>query len=147
MRTARPKTPVLYNNSESFPIGTFKIVHSLPKPKALILAIGVTVAEASKAFTQLKKEKISTAVLDCYSLKPFDDKKLQRMAKNVKRVVVVEDHYQQGGLGERVARSLVASNVELVHLYVHGVPHSGEGCELMEHYNIDSKAIVKAVKK
>jgi len=147
MRTARPNTPILYNNSESFPIGTFKIVHSLPKPKALILGMGVTVAEASAAFTQLKKEGINTSVLDCYSLKPFDDKKLQRMAKGVKRVIVVEDHYQQGGLGERVARSLTGMNVELVHLYVHGIPHSGQPRELMEFYGIDSKAIVKAVKK
>lgn len=147
MRTARPKTPVLYGNSESFPIGTFKIVHSLPKPKALILAMGVTVAEASEAFKELKSSGVNTTVLDCYSLKPFDDKKLQRMAKGVKKIVVVEDHYEQGGLGERVFRSLSGMKVDIVHLYVHGVPHSGSGRELLGVYGIDKDAIVKAVRK
>lgn len=140
LRTTRPKTPILYKPTDSFSIGGSKL---LCKGKdVLIIAAGITVHESLKAAQMLKNKGISTAVLDAYSIKPLDAKTIKAQAKG-KQVIVVEDHYAQGGLGEAVA----SLGVPITHLCIKEIPRSGKAEELMAHYGIDAKAIVNAVKK
>ncbi|MEM4263637.1 MAG: transketolase [Candidatus Woesearchaeota archaeon] len=141
LRTTRGKTPVIYDNDEKFPIGGLKVIRKSNKDKALVIAAGITVFEALKAYEILQKKKINVRIIDLYSVKPIDEKSLIKNAKECKdNVIVVEDHYFNG-IGSAV--SAVVGKIK--HLYVKEIPRSGKPEELMKKYGIDSSAIIKAV--
>src|SRR5207249_7811252 len=54
IRTSRPKTPVIYANDETFTVGGLKVLRESPNDVATVIAAGVTVFEALKAYDQLK---------------------------------------------------------------------------------------------
>lgn len=72
MRTLRPKTPVIYDNSEEFPLGGSKTLRQSPGDELTVVGTGITVFEALKAADELKKEGINIRVIDCYSIWPID---------------------------------------------------------------------------
>lgn len=141
LRTSRPKTPVLYSAREKFEIGGSKTLKRTLSDKAVIIAAGVTVHEALKAYEELRKRGVNVAVVDAYSVKPIDET-LADFCKN-KKVIVVEDHYSEGGLGDAVR----ALNIPIVHLAVKDIPRSGKPEELLSMHGIDAQAIVREVLK
>ena len=146
LRTTRPGTPLLYKKDEKFPVGGSKVIKRSSNDRAVILAAGITVFEALKAYEELKKEKIHVRVIDAYSVKPFDSRSISRHAAQAgNKVVVVEDHFPGGGLGDAAASSL-AGKAEICHLAVYDLPRSGEPEELLEKYGISAAHIKKAVK-
>ena len=146
LRTTRPATPLLYKKEESFPIGGSKILRRSQKDVAAVIAAGVTVHEALKAWEELKKEKISVRLIDAYSVQPLDGKIVKEVRKAGKKAVVAEDHFRRGGLGDAVA-SLLKGSADIVHLAVDELPRSGEPDELLNKYGISASHIVQAVKK
>jgi len=101
LRTTRPATPLVYSRGEKFPIGGSKILRRSPQDKVLVVAAGITVFEALKAYDKLVEKGISVRIMDAYSVQPIDRQGLLQEAKGVGgKVVVVEDHYPAGGLGE-----------------------------------------------
>jgi transketolase len=145
LRTTRPSTPILYKKDEDFPIGGSKVLKRSQKDIAAVIAAGITVHEALKAYEELKKDNISVRVIDAYSVQPVDSKIQKEVTKAGKRAVVVEDHFRSGGLGDAVA-SLLSGKADLVHLAVDQLPRSGEPQELLEKYGISAKHIKQAVK-
>ena len=147
LRTTRPTTPLLYNKDEKFPIGGSKVLRKSQKDMAVVIAAGITVHEALKAYEELKKERIKVKVIDAYSVEPIDKAGITKEAGNVgNKVVVVEDHFPNGGLGDAVAMAL-SGKAEIVHLAVEDLPRSGEPDELLEKYGINAKHIKAAVKR
>jgi transketolase len=147
LRTSRPKTPVLYNNDEAFPIGGAKVLRQSPEDKVTVVAAGVTLYEALKAADALKAEGIGITVIDAYSIKPLGKDVIKAAAKKTKNLVVtVEDHYAEGGLGDAVAGELSADGVKVHKLAVRELPRSGKAEELLAKYGIDAAAIVQKVK-
>ena len=146
LRTSRPGTPLLYKKDEKFPIGGSKVIKRSSKDQAVIIAAGITLFEALKAYEELKKENIYVRVIDAYSIKPFDKDAISKHAAQTgNKVVVVEDHYPGGGLGDAAASAL-AGKAEIRHLAVYDLPHSGEPEELLEKYGISAGHIKNAVK-
>ena len=147
LRTSRPKTPVIYDNNEAFPIGGAKVVRQNAGDKVTVVAAGVTLFEALKAADALATEGIGITVIDAYSVKPLGKDVIKEAAKKTKNLVVtVEDHFPEGGLGEAVAGELSADGVKVHRLAVGEVPRSGKPAELLAKYGIDAAAIVKKVK-
>jgi transketolase len=147
LRTSRPKTPIIYNNDEQFPIGGAKVLRQSPADKATVVAAGVTVYEALKAADTLRNEGIGITVIDAYSVKPLGKEVIHGAAQKTNNTVVtVEDHYAEGGLGDAVAGELSALGVRVHKLAVRELPHSGKPEELMAKYGIDAQAIVRQVK-
>jgi len=147
LRTSRPKSPVIYNNDESFPVGGAKVLRQNAGDKATVVAAGVTLHEALKAADALKAEGIGITVIDAYSIKPLGKKEILAAAqKTNSTVITVEDHYSEGGLGDAVAGELSVDGVKVHKLAVNGLPRSGKAEELLAHFGIDAAAIVKKVK-
>jgi transketolase len=147
LRTSRPKTPVIYNNEEQFPIGGAKVLRQSPGDKATVVAAGATLFEALKAADALKSEGVGITVIDAYSVKPLGKDIIKAAAQKTNNLVVtVEDHYAEGGLGDAVAGELSAEGVKVHKLAVHELPHSGKPEELLAKYGIDAKAITQKVK-
>ncbi len=147
LRTSRPKTPVIYNNDEAFPIGGAKVLRQNAGDKVTVVAAGVTLFEALKAADTLKNEGIGITVIDAYSIKPLGrDVILAAANKTNHTVITVEDHYTEGGLGDAVAGELSVDGVKVHKLAVTALPRSGKPEELLAHFGIDAAAIVKKVK-
>lgn len=149
LRTLRPKTPVIYDSKESFIIGGSKILRSSKKDSLTIVACGITVHEALKAYEQLKNEGIMIRVVDCYSIKPIDEKTLKQCLKQTAKpiVITVEDHFEHGGLGDFVLSALSTSGAHVEKMAVDHISRSGLKDELLDDARISSKHIVAKVKK
>lgn len=146
LRTTRPKTPMIYENSEDFEIGGSKVLKKSDNDFVTVIASGVTVHETLKAYESLKKNGIETRVIDAYSIKPLDRETVITAANETKAIVTVEDHYVTGGLGDAVLE--VLANEAKVPVYKMGVvktPRSGTMAELLEYEEIDAKAILGKV--
>jgi transketolase len=144
LRTLRPNTPVLYGPDEAFPIGGSRVLRN--GSDVTLVGCGITVHEALKAAETLAEEGISARVVDCYSIKPIDEETLSAAAKETKRIVVVEDHWPEGGLGEAVLAALAGAELAFAHLAVRDMPHSGKPDELLAAFGIDAAAIAAAAR-
>ncbi len=146
IRTTRPATPILYPAGEEFPVGGSKTLRRNGEDVAVVVAAGITLHEALKAYETLKAAGIMIRVVDAYSVQPIDKHGLAAAAAAAKnRVIVVEDHYEGGGLGEAVASAL-AGKAAIVHLCVREIPRSGKPDELLDRFGISARRIVEAVK-
>jgi transketolase len=146
LRTTRSDTPVIYDNKAEFHIGGCNILRSTDHDKACIVAAGITLFEALKAADQLALQGIAVAVIDLYSIKPLDKKTVLATARvSCNKIITVEDHYLQGGIGEQVCYALRNDNVKISCLAVTELPRSGKPEELRAWASIDADAIVKVV--
>jgi transketolase len=149
MRTTRGSYPVLYGPDEQFPVGGSKVVRSGPDDQVTLIGAGVTLHNCLAAADQLAKDGIGARVLDLYSIKPVDTEALLAAAAATSdRIVVVEDHYPQGGIGGAVleAFSDAGHPVAIAHLAVQSLPGSGTPAELMEAAGISTDHIVSAAR-
>jgi transketolase len=150
LRTLRPKTPVIYDPSEDFPIGGSKIVRSSEEDVVSIVATGITVHEAIKAADELQDSGVAVRIIDAYSIKPIDGESLRAAARATGgNVVAVEDHWPEGGLGEAVLSALSgeAYPLHFEHLAVRDMPGSGKSEELMDAAGISANHIKDTVRK
>jgi transketolase len=145
IRTSRPKTPVIYDNSEQFPIGGLKVVRKSDKDTATVIGAGVTLFEALKAHDELKAKGIAIRVIDLYSIQPIDAASLIEAGKATGRLITVEDHYVSGGLGDAVARAVAPAGLTVKRLAVPEIPRSGKPDELLDKFGISARHIVNAV--
>ncbi|MCI0626305.1 MAG: transketolase [Acidobacteria bacterium] len=148
IRTSRPKNPVFYRNEESFQIGGSKTLRSSGNDRLAVVAAGVTVAEAMKACDLLSKEGVAIRVVDAYSVKPVDAKGLlAAAAQSNNTLVVVEEHYAEGGLGDAVLNAVANDGVRVFKMAVQEIPRSGKPEELLDRYGLSASCIVKKVKE
>jgi len=148
LRSTREKTPVLYGPEEQFPIGGSKVIRSSDNDVATIIGAGITLHEALKAADELQAAGKNVRVIDLYSVKPVDGATIAKAVAETGHLVVVEDHWKEGGLGDAVLAALAEAQVavpKFSHLCVTEMPHSGKPDELMDAAGISAKHIVAAV--
>ena len=102
IRTTREKTPQLYDADETFRIGGSKTLRMSNNDRATIVGAGVTLYEALEAADELSASGLQIRVIDAYSVKPIDRDTLQRALDETGLIIVVEDHWVEGGLGDAV---------------------------------------------
>merc|ERR1711915_839420 len=68
VRVSRPATPIIYNNQEQFAIGKAKIVCKSDSDQVLVVAAGVTLAEAVKAADLLSAKGINIRIMDPFTI-------------------------------------------------------------------------------
>ncbi len=150
IRTTREKTPILYGPDETYEIGGSKLVHHSDSDQVAVIAAGITLHEANKAYDTLKSQGITIRLIDAYSVKPIDKETLHRAAQDTGgKLVVVEDHWFEGGIGDAVLDAFVGVGDHaptVVKLAVEHMPGSGKPAELLHAAKIDADAIVQAVK-
>ena len=148
MRTARNKTPVMYDGREKeIKIGKGMVLRE--GNDAVIIACGVMVSESMKAAEILAANGLSVTVVDMHTLKPLDTDLIKSLVEKCGVVVTAEDHNVIGGLGGAVAEYLSSScpaPLEMV-----GVKdrfgESGQSDEMLDLLEISSPYIADAVKR
>lgn len=156
LRTTRAGTPVIYSPDESFPIGGCKVVRQSDADQATIVAAGITVHEALKAADILIDDGIAVRVIDLYSVKPVDYATVhESLLATGGRMVVVEDHWPQGGIGSAILECFAThtaaprdrgTDFRMTHLAPSELPGSATPQELMDVAGISARHIVNAVK-
>ena len=150
VRTTREKTPRLYGPDDAFPIGGSKVLRASDEDGVTLVGAGVTVFEALGAADLLAEHGIPARVIDAYSVKPIDGETLRLALGETGLLVVVEDHWIEGGLGDSVLAALAEGGRELtgrvIKLAVTEMPGSGSPEELREWAGISSSKIARAVR-
>jgi transketolase len=155
LRTTREKTPILYSKNEKFAVGGSHILRQSPSDKITIVAAGITLHESVKAADTLAAEGIAVRLIDAYSVKPIDKSTLREAVRATGgRLIVVEDHWPEGGLGAAVAESFTVADhwngtmpIKMIHLAVEGMPGSGTPQQLLDAAGISARHIADAARK
>ncbi len=147
LRTHRGATPVIYEPGTDFEIGGSSVVRD--GGDLTLAGAGVTLHEAVQAAESLAAEGVEARVLDLYSVKPIDAEALAAAAAETGAIVVAEDHWPQGGLGDAVLAALAeqGETAPVQRLAVRAMPGSGAPAELMREAGIDADAIAAAARE
>jgi transketolase len=151
IRLARDKTPVFTTTETPFEIGKAQVFFT-PKEglenKVGIISCGILTHNALMAAKALEDEGVGVSVLNLTTIKPIDTEAVVEFAKKVDTVVTVEEHQAAAGMGSAVAE--VLSQNHPVKMKLMGIQdefgQSGEPEELIAHYGLDAKSIVKTIK-
>ncbi|MEV7230592.1 transketolase [Polymorphospora sp. NPDC051019] len=149
VRTTRGSYPVLYDNGDTFPIGGSKQLRGGPGDQVALIGAGVTVHNCLAAADRLAADGIAARVIDLYSVKPIDrDALVEAVRITGGRLVVVEDHYPQGGIGAAILEALadLGEPIRMSHLAVRGLPTSGTTAQLMDAAGIGVDAVTGAAR-
>ncbi|MFJ3669207.1 transketolase [Streptomyces sp. NPDC090106] len=146
LRTSRGATPVIYGPEEEFPVGGSKVLRSGDRDRLTVVAAGVTVHEALAAADALGSQGIAVRVIDLYSVKPVDRPTLRRAAEETGCLLTVEDHHEEGGLGDAVLEAFLDGRPtpRLVRLAVRTMPGSASPDEQLRAAGIDAGSIAAA---
>jgi transketolase len=150
LRTTRADTPVIYGSDEEFEVGGSKVLRSSDEDDVAIVTAGITLHEALEAADALEEEGVRARVIDLYSVKPVDTATLEAAVEATQgRIVTVEDHWAEGGLGEAVLSALAESEERprIVKLAVRELPGSGTPAEQLAAAGIDADHIAEAARR
>jgi transketolase len=150
LRSTRAALPTLYGPGEQFTIGGARVVRESDEDKVALIGAGVTLHEALKAADQLAADGIAARVIDLYSVKPIDAETLIAASRATGgRLVVAEDHWPEGGLGDAVLGVFADADERprVVKLGVSHLPGSGKMAELLADVGIDAAAITAAARR
>jgi transketolase len=147
MRTGRDDLPVIYQPGQRFEVGGSRVLRSGPDDEVTLVAAGMPVHEALAAADLLADDGIAARVIDAYSVKPIDAVTLRAAARDTGRIVTVEDHWPEGGLGDAVLSALAAGGEPLPavrKLAVRVMPFSATPALQVQLAGIDMAAIATA---
>ncbi len=148
LRTTRGPAPVIYDVNTHFEIGGFHILRQSRKDRALVISAGICTHEALAAHAILQDENINIAIVDLYCIKPLDAPALIDLAQQCKnRIIIVEDHYQAGGIYEAVCAAIAPTTIECFSRAVNHIPTSAKRDVQLHAHKIDALAIIELVKE
>jgi transketolase len=150
LRTTRTPTPVIYHVDERFRIGGSRVVRESSQDEVAVVAAGITLHEAMLAADLLAAEGIRARVIDCYSVKPIDRATLREAARAAcGRLITVEEHRPQGGLGDAVLEAVadMPAPPRVLKLAVSGLLRSGEPAQLRSLSGVDADHIAAAARR
>ena len=137
------------NQDVPIPIGKGEVLKK--GGDVLILAIGTSVSEALSAHSTLMEQGISATVVNCRFVKPIDSDLIVSLAREIPRIITVEENVRQGGFGSAVLECLSEQRITGFLLECIGIPDTfvehGSQSLLRTKYGIDAPAIVNAAKR
>lgn len=147
LRFGRPVEPIFTDADEPFVIG--KAVRWSEGSDVTIIATGHLLWRAMGACEELEKSGVTVDLLNIHTIKPLDDEAILESVRRTKCCVVAEEHFYNGGLADSVAQ-LLARREPAAMEYVGVDDHFGESgtpSALLEHFSLDSTAIVAAARR
>lgn len=144
LRMYREPTAGFTKAGAAFEIGTAKVVRE--GKHVTIIATGPQTAFALEAAQELSHEGVEADVIHIATIKPLDIETITESATKTGKVVTVEDHSINGGLGSAVAEALSEHQpTPLRRIGITQFGESGSYHDLIAKLGIDAAGIVKAV--
>nr|XP_005000104.1 transketolase-like protein 1 isoform X2 [Cavia porcellus] len=151
IRTSHQELEVIYAPQETFKIGQAKVIRYSDKDMVTVIGAGVTLHEALMAADELCRQDISIRIVDLFTIKPLDAATIISCAKATGgRIITVEDHYPEGGIGEAVCAAISGEPDIMVRQLaapVMGMSRSGRPGEMLSMFGVSARHIVLAVKR
>jgi transketolase len=147
IRSGRPKAPLVYHEEPNFEFG--KAARVREGKDVTIIANGLMVGAALVAHEKFKQQGVTVRVVDMATVKPLDDAEVGASARDTGAIVVAEEHLIHGGLGARVAQSVVQQQpvpMEFVGLD-DKYAESGDPEALMRKYGLTANEVEAAVRR
>ena len=147
IRLGRMAVEDVYDDSYVFELGKGVLLRD--GKDVTIIATGLMVQEALKAYDILKVEGIDAKVINIHTIKPMDKDIIINAAKETKAIVTAEEHSIIGGLGSAVLE--VLSDEYPVPVKRVGVMdtfgESGKPADLLKKYKLTADEIVVKTKE
>lgn len=147
MRFGRLAVPVINDNADyKFEIGKGIVLKE--GTDVSIFATGLEVSEALEAAKMLEADGINAEVVNIHTIKPLDKELVVKSAQKTGKVVTVEEHWIDGGLGSAVCEVLCEeAPTKVLRIGVEDkFGESGPATELIHKYELDAEGIYKKVK-
>ena len=147
MRFGRLAVPVINDNADyKFEIGKGIVLKE--GTDVSIFATGLEVSEALEAAKMLEADGINAEVVNINTIKPLDKELVVKSAQKTGKVVTVEEHWINGGLGSAVCEVLCEeAPTKVLRIGVEDkFGESGPATELIHKYELDAEGIYKKVK-
>ncbi len=146
MRIGNPKIPELFE-SKPFEIGKGSVLRD--GTDVSIISTGSTTEAALKAAEALAGQGVSAQVIGMPTVCPIDRELVLEAARKTGRIVTVEEHYADGGLGTLVCE--VTSEAQPVPVKRLGIPKayatSGPYEDILACYGLDAEGIAKSIRE
>lgn len=144
LRLHRPEFPSLTNLFNPFRIGRAQLLQK--GSRLTIIGAGPILHEVFRAASHLD---FKPEIINCHTIKPLDERTIISSAKKTGRVLVVQDHQAEGGLGSAVAELLsqkLPTKIKIVGVKS-SFGESGTAQELWHKYGMDSLSILEEIRK
>jgi len=147
MRLIRRGFKTIYADGSEFEIG--KGITLKEGKDATIIASGIMIDNALKAWELLEAEGIHARLIDMFTWKPLDEQLVLKAAEETGAIVTAENHFIGSGLGSAVAQ-LLSEKKPTVQEFI-GIHDQygqvGKQEELEREYHLSAEDIVSAVRK
>lgn len=145
LRFGRPVMPIFTDENYQFEIG--KGIKMAEGTDVTIIATGHLVWEAVLATEKLNEQGISVDLINIHTIKPLDTKLILDSIAKTGCVVVAEEHFMNGGLGDSVAQLISLNNPTPLEMVAVNdtFGESGTPSELMQKYGLNSENIINKV--
>lgn len=104
MKIGGPKMPVLFDEDHPFQLG--RGVTMREGSDLTLIGTGTVLSKAVAAAELLEQKGISVRLINIHTIKPLDTDLVVKAARETGRIVTVEEHYLNGGLGSAIAELL-----------------------------------------
>jgi 1-deoxy-D-xylulose-5-phosphate synthase len=158
----RAKHPmaIRYPRGSGFGVRLDPKLHEIPVGKGeilrhgkdvVLLAIGTMVTPALEAAEKLARDGIEATVVNARFAKPLDTELITGLAKDIKRLVTIEENTLCGGFGNSVVSLLREADIGDIQLKSIGIPdefvEQGSQATLRSNYGLDANGIAKQVRR
>ncbi len=149
IRFGRAAEPVFTTPETPFQIGKALTLWKSEKPTVAFFTTGSVAYRTLQAAKLLEEGGVGSIVLTFHAVKPFDDAAAVEAAKQVSRIVTVEEHQVAGGFGSAVAECLSLKHpIQITRMGMQDeFGQSGEPDELMDFYGLSPRHIADEGKK
>ncbi|HEX2919630.1 MAG TPA: transketolase C-terminal domain-containing protein [Bacteroidales bacterium] len=147
MKIGSPAMPVLYSDDVEFILGKGIVMHE--GKDVAIIATGTVLTKAAEATKILSEAGVSVRLIDMHTLKPLDKDLVLKAAKEIGKIVTVEEHFIAGGLGSIVAEICSQEHPARIKMIGIGDKFASNGPyeDLLSQHGLQSVQIAETVKK
>ena len=147
-RVGRGREAVVYDQPPKWGIGGSHVLRE--GRSATLLAVGNLVNAGLQAHDLLASEGIHLKVVDCYSIRPIDRKRILEEATTHPVLFSAEEHNVTGGFGSAVAEILAEAGAGTKLIKI-GMPDQysilGPPTHLYHHYGLDGEGVAQTIRE
>ena len=101
MKIGSPAMPVLYEENVDFTLGKGIVIKE--GHDVALIGTGTVLSKAVAASKLLEEAGVSVRLIDMHTIKPLDRDLVLSAARDIGKIVTVEEHFVTGGLGSAIA--------------------------------------------